>query len=90
MKPELVSALAKYKETDLGTIREKFNYEKPNPYIHSFTGSFNNVPLDNNNVVLRGCSLKIIDWVIGLVIYTGIDTKIMLNSNKTRRKKSRL
>ena len=30
------------------------------------------------------------EWVYGLVIYTGVDTKIMLNSNKTRQKKSRL
>ncbi len=48
------------------------------------------MPLDNSNIVLRGCSLKITEWVTGLVIYTGVDTKIMLNSNKTRQKKSRL
>lgn len=30
------------------------------------------------------------NWVYGMVIYTGVDTKIMLNSNKTRQKKSRL
>ena len=90
VKPELVKTFSKYKDTDLGTVREKFNYEKPNPYIHSFTGSVGNVPLDNNNVVLRGCSLKITNWVVCLVIYTGVDTKIMLNSNQTRRKKSRL
>lgn len=40
--------------------------------------------------MLRGCSLKITKWVYGLVIYTGVDSKIMLNSNKTRQKKSRL
>jgi len=34
--------------------------------------------------------LKITDWVTGVVVYTGVDTKIMLNSNKTRQKKSRL
>ncbi len=48
------------------------------------------MPLDNNNIVLRGCSLKITQWVTGVVIYTGVDTKIMLNSNKPRQKKSRL
>jgi phospholipid-transporting ATPase len=40
--------------------------------------------------VLRGCSLKITRWVTAVVIYTGVDSKIMLNSNKTRQKKSRL
>jgi magnesium-transporting ATPase (P-type) len=46
--------------------------------------------VDNNNVVLRGCRLKITLWVTGVVIYTGVDSKIMLNSNKARQKKSRL
>lgn len=41
-------------------------------------------------MVLRGCSLKITKWVYGIIIYTGVDSKIMLNSNKTRQKKSRL
>ena len=34
--------------------------------------------------------MKITEWAIGLVIYTGVDSKIMLNSNPTRPKKSRL
>ena len=34
--------------------------------------------------------LKITKWVTGVVIYTGVDSKIMLNSNKSRQKKSRL
>lgn len=34
--------------------------------------------------------MRISNWVYGLVIYTGVDSKIMLNSNKPRQKKSRL
>lgn len=77
---------------ELYGIRLKFNYERPNPFIYSFTGSLaeGRVPLDNNNIALRGCGLKATQWVVGVVIYSGVDSKIMLNSNKTRQKKSRL
>lgn len=34
--------------------------------------------------------MRITKSVIGVVVYTGYDSKIMLNSNKTRQKKSRL
>ena len=32
-----------------------------------------------NELLLRGCALRNTTWVIGLVVYTGQDTKIMLN-----------
>ena len=32
-----------------------------------------------NELLLRGCALRNTAWVIGLVVYTGPDTKIMLN-----------
>lgn len=34
--------------------------------------------------------LKITKYIIGVAIYSGYDSKIMLNSNKSRQKKSRL
>ena len=32
-----------------------------------------------NELLLRGCAIRNTTWVIGLVVYTGEDTKIMLN-----------
>ena len=32
--------------------------------------------LSNTNVLLRGCQLRNTEWVLGLVLSTGIDTKI--------------
>jgi hypothetical protein len=29
------------------------------------------MPLDANNFVLRGCSLRNTDWIYGLITYTG-------------------
>jgi len=30
-------------------------------------------------MMLRGCKLKNTEWVIGIIIYTGKDTAIMMN-----------
>ncbi len=46
------------------------------------------VPLDANNILLRGCILKNTKYAIGLVLYTGHESKVMLNSNKPRLKRS--
>lgn len=35
-----------------------------------------------NELLLRGCALRNTTWIIGLVVYTGEDTKIMLNQGK--------
>lgn len=43
-----------------------------------------------NNLILRGCSLRNTKWIIGMVIYTGSDSKIILNSGITPTKKSRI
>ncbi|KAG0256950.1 hypothetical protein DFQ27_005390 [Actinomortierella ambigua] len=43
-----------------------------------------------NEILLRGCVLRNTEWVIGLVIFTGSDTKIMLNSGDTPSKRSRI
>lgn len=39
---------------------------------------------------MRGTSLKNTEWVYGIVVYTGHDTKIMKNSSKSRTKFSKL
>lgn len=49
-----------------------------------------NSSINFNNFLLRGCVLKNIRNIYGLVAYTGHDTKIMLNSFKARSKKSKL
>lgn len=43
-----------------------------------------------NNILLRGCVLRNTEWVIGVVVFTGDETKIMLNSGRTPSKRSKI
>lgn len=43
-----------------------------------------------NNFLLRGCAVRNVRYIYGLVSYTGHDTKIMMNSFKARSKRSKL
>ena len=47
-------------------------------------------PISINNLLLRGCNLRNTDWVLAVVVFTGFDTKIMLNSGITPSKRSRI
>lgn len=43
-----------------------------------------------NNMLLRGCSLRNTEWVLAVAVFTGLETKIMLNSGETPSKRARL
>lgn len=66
--------------------------DEPNNMLYTFNGYFeideNLVPLDNKQVLLRGCVLRNTQWVIGVVVYTGLETKLMMNSSAARIKVS--
>jgi phospholipid-translocating ATPase len=47
-------------------------------------------PISINNLLLRGCNLRNTDWVLAVVVFTGFDTKIMMNSGITPSKRSRI
>ena len=40
------------------------------------------VPLDSKQLLLKGAKLKNTEWVIGIVVYSGLDCKIMKNAKE--------
>ncbi|WFD42980.1 P-type phospholipid transporter [Malassezia psittaci] len=53
-------------------------------------GKYLDCPVTLNQVLLRGCSVRNTDWVIGVVAMTGLDSKIVLNSGDTPSKRSKM
>ncbi|UZJ52902.1 hypothetical protein CBS101457_002222 [Exobasidium rhododendri] len=47
-------------------------------------------PVTINNILLRGCNIRNTKWVIGLVLMTGVDTKIIANSGNTPTKRGKV
>lgn len=80
---------------DLLSMSGKLSYDPPNMSLVNWHCSMNvnNHPWDIltiNNLLLRGCQLKNTEFVYGLVVYTGAETKIVLNSKKPPSKQSNL
>lgn len=47
-------------------------------------------PITIDNLLLRGCNLRNTEWILGVVIFTGHDTKIMQNAGATPSKRPRI
>jgi phospholipid-transporting ATPase len=62
----------------------KIQCEHPTSAIHQFTGTFlesqSEVSLDESSLLLRGSSLRNTRWIIGVVVFTGRHTKLVMNS----------
>ncbi|KAF8395542.1 hypothetical protein HHK36_019490 [Tetracentron sinense] len=75
-------------------IRGLIKVELPNRNIYGFQANMEidgkRVSLGPSNIVLRGCELKNTAWAIGIVVYAGRETKVMLNNSGAPSKRSRL
>lgn len=58
--------------------------------LHSMQGEALKEPATVNNLLLRGCTLRNTKWAVGIVLFTGPETKIILNTGITPYKKSKL
>ncbi|RWS29547.1 putative phospholipid-transporting ATPase IA-like protein [Leptotrombidium deliense] len=58
--------------------------EPPNKHLYEFHGNLkiNDIiyPINPDQILLRGAKLKNTNWVFGCVLYTGHETKLMMNS----------
>ncbi|KAG5017302.1 hypothetical protein JHK85_023438 [Glycine max] len=75
--------------------------EQPNNSLYTFTGNLitqkQTLPLSPNQILLRGCSLRNTEYIVGVVIFTGQETKIfeitlqvMMNTMNVPSKRSTL
>ena len=70
----------------------------PNPELNKLNGkmeiNFKNqnfiFPLEPRQLLLKGTKLRNTQWILGIIIYTGHNTKLMLNAKKSKIKYSRL
>lgn len=81
---------------DAANFKGQVICESPNDQLYKFEGTItvastkDTYSLDHNSLLLRGTKLQNTEWVYGLVIYSGHDTRIMMNQSKTRTKFSKL
>lgn len=68
--------------------------EEPNNSLYTFTGNLiienQTLPLSPNQILLRGCSLRNTEYIVGAIIFTGHETKVMMNSMNVPSKRSTL
>ncbi|KAI1475197.1 phospholipid-translocating P-type ATPase [Daldinia eschscholtzii] len=76
--------------------------EPPQPNLYKYNGAIKweqmmaggpremSEPISIDNMLLRGCNLRNTEWVLGVVMFTGHDTKIMMNAGVTPSKRARI
>ncbi|XP_063475562.1 phospholipid-transporting ATPase VD isoform X4 [Symphalangus syndactylus] len=88
-----------YAELDSEVDPEKFSSriecESPNNDLSRFRGFLEHsnkerVGLSKENLLLRGCTIRNTEAVVGIVVYAGHETKAMLNNSGPRYKRSKL
>ena len=69
----------------LSALRGVVKADAPNNNLHKFNGAVeidvipNALAVSNDNVLLRGCILRNTECAFAITVYTGADTKVMLN-----------
>jgi len=81
-------------EGDFEDFAPVFECDLPNNKLYEFNGSVQlaaeseKLSLSNGQVLLRGCVLRNTEWAVGVVVYTGHESKIMMNTKETPIKRS--
>ena len=79
--------------TSLESFRAKAVIEDPNPDLYNFNGALHLpnglvVPLTTSQILLRGCIVRNTKSLIGVVVFSGEESKIRMNANKNIRTKA--
>ncbi|XP_053284420.1 phospholipid-transporting ATPase IA isoform X5 [Pleuronectes platessa] len=79
---------AEIKDIDsLMRLSGRMECESPNRHLYEFVGNLrldrhSTMPLSPDQILLRGAQLRNTQWIHGVVVYTGHDTKLMQNSTR--------
>ncbi|CAI2727712.1 unnamed protein product [Schistosoma spindalis] len=91
---EIIPNLLNKDEFSPLTFLYPIEVEAPSAELYKFHGKIIlpeiRIPIHKNNMLLRGCVLRNTDYVIGIVIYAGCETKAALNNSGVRFKRSKL
>lgn len=81
-------------EESFRNFRAVIKCEDPNEHLYSFIGTLfyhgESYPLSPQQILLRGSKLRNSEYVHGVVIFTGHDTKVMQNAVDPPSKRSRI
>eukprot|EP00602_Paraphysomonas_sp_CaronLab_P005224 CAMPEP_0185037446 /NCGR_PEP_ID=MMETSP1103-20130426/31882_1 /TAXON_ID=36769 /ORGANISM="Paraphysomonas bandaiensis, Strain Caron Lab Isolate" /LENGTH=1289 /DNA_ID=CAMNT_0027575425 /DNA_START=341 /DNA_END=4210 /DNA_ORIENTATION=- len=77
---------------DIKDLQMIIQCEHPNSSIHHFNGTLfwegKEIAVDSSNFLLRGSAIRNTSWALGAVVYTGQQSKIVLNSRRAPSKMS--
>ncbi|XP_045203321.2 probable phospholipid-transporting ATPase IA isoform X3 [Mercenaria mercenaria] len=78
---------------DLSELTGTIECEPPNRHLLDFVGNIRPsrrqaIPLGPDQLLLRGAMLRNTNWIFGIVVYTGPESKLMLNSTSAPLKRS--
>ncbi|KAG7559027.1 P-type ATPase subfamily IV [Arabidopsis thaliana x Arabidopsis arenosa] len=81
-------------EESIKNFRAVIKCEDPNEHLYSFVGTLyfegKQYPLSPQQILLRDSKLKNTDYVHGVVVFTGHDTKVMQNATDPPSKRSKI
>lgn len=82
-------------EANLENFQSRIECENPNNDLSRFKGYIEHpngvrVGLQNSNLLLRSCTIRNTETVVGIVVYAGHETKAMMNNSGPRYKRSQL
>ena len=91
-------ALQEYKniyEDDYCDLRGSIICDFPNENLNVWVGKIreldnNEIDCDISNIILKGCVLKNTDYICGIIVYSGKNTKIMKNAKNVKGKSSKV
>eukprot|EP00347_Sterkiella_histriomuscorum_P010576 403375747 len=90
----LSSKISVKRSHTIADLKGKITCDDANDRLFQFEGAYyfekyqKRIPLNSENLVLRGCTLKNTRHIIGIIVYTGHDTKIFRNQQNSKFKMS--